>query len=282
MITISRRRFVKVAAASAAIAGIAINLTKPSLLFSRLPNALSNPTTLNSDPTTSDTLYDSSLYTSCHQCDQQCAEIAYLKNNVLVKLDGNPDDPECVGRLCPKGQGAIMDLYNPNRLKVPLVRSNPQKGLNVDPKWTQVSWNEAFDTIASKFKDIISQYGAQAIAGQSQLQLGDLQSFFKAIGSPNTFQCGATCYYSTMAPQMAVMGNSFNQQDLIQGTTKYVILFSNVVETIENPNARQVMEAQMGGAKIVVFDPRMSASAVKADLLGAYHSGNGSSLLFSP
>ncbi|HUK49565.1 MAG TPA: molybdopterin-dependent oxidoreductase [Terriglobales bacterium] len=243
-----------------------MSLTRPSLLFSRLPSAVSSPASLKRDQPASDNLYDSSLYTACHQCDQQCAEIAYLKNNVLVKLDGNPDDPQCAGKLCPKGQAAIMDLYNPNRLKVPLVRTNPQKGLNVDPKWTQVSWSDAFDTIASKFKDIISQYGAQAIAGQSQLQLGDLQSFFKAIGSPNTFQCGATCYYSCMAPQAAVMGNTFHQQDLIQGTTKYVILFSNVSETIENPNARQVVEAQAGGAKIVVFDPRMSASAAKADL----------------
>ncbi len=268
MVTMSRRRFIEIAAASAALAGVTIGLAKPSFLITSHPSAESKPTSLkNNDPaTTAIPLYDSILYTSCHECDQECAEVAYLRNNVLMKLDGNPNDPESDGRLCPKGQSAIMDLYNPTRLKVPVVRSNPSKGINVDPKWTQVSWDDAFTLIASKFQNIISQYGPQAIAGHSQLQLGNLQSFFSAIGSPNTFQCGSTCYYSWMATQLAVLGNDFSQQDLISGTTKYVILFSNVVETIENPNARQVMEAQAGGAKIVVFDPRMSASAAKADL----------------
>ena len=262
MYHISRRRFVEVAAAAATIAGVSVAFLKSPLLVKTVAQTTSSPTSLQSNSPTSSSIYDTSLYTACHACDQQCAEIAYVKNNVLVKLDGNPNDPQCDGRLCPKGQAAIADLYNPTRLKAPVIRTNSQKGFNVDPQWVQVSWAQAFDTIASKFKDVISQYGPQAIAGDDII---NILPFFKAIGSPNTYQCGGTCYYNPMASQLATMGNIFNQPDLIEGTTKYVILFSNVTEKIENPNARQVMQAQAGGAKIVVFDPRMSASAAKAD-----------------
>jgi thiosulfate reductase/polysulfide reductase chain A len=202
------------------------------------------------------------IYTACHQCDQQCAAIAYVEDGVLVKLDGNPVDQKSRGRLCPKGQAGILEVYNPYRIKKPIIRTNPKKGFDQDPGWKEVSWNEALDLVSAKLNSIIEQYGARAIAGDD---VGFVGRFFRAIGSPNTFRCGNTCYYSPISTQIAVMGTPFYNADLIGGVTKYVMTFSNTVETVENPFGLQVGEARGGGAKIVVFDPRLGDTAAMAN-----------------
>jgi anaerobic selenocysteine-containing dehydrogenase len=47
--------------------------------------------------------------------------------------------------MCGKGVSEIMNYYNPYRVKKPLVRTNPEKGLDVDLGWKEVSWEEALD-----------------------------------------------------------------------------------------------------------------------------------------
>jgi anaerobic selenocysteine-containing dehydrogenase len=64
---------------------------------------------------------------------------AHRVNGVVVKLEGNPDSPiGSRGGLCAKGLSSLQVLYDPNRLNVPLRRTNPEKGIAVDPKWKQV------------------------------------------------------------------------------------------------------------------------------------------------
>jgi len=49
-----------------------------------------------------------------------------------------------------------MYYHDPNRLKKPLRRTNPEKGIGVDPKWKEISWDEALDEIAVKMKKIVA------------------------------------------------------------------------------------------------------------------------------
>ena len=75
-------------------------------------------------------------------------------NGVAVSLEGNTEGPGFVeltknrGRTCPKPYGSIQKLYNQHRIKGPLKRTNPRKGIGIDPKWIEISWDEALDTIA--------------------------------------------------------------------------------------------------------------------------------------
>ncbi|MDR1079119.1 MAG: molybdopterin-dependent oxidoreductase, partial [Propionibacteriaceae bacterium] len=203
------------------------------------------------------------LFTTCGQCDQECAVVATVRRGVLTKLDGLPGDQKSAGRLCPKGQAGIMELYNPYRLKKPLVRTNPVKGFDVDPGWKEVSWEEATTVVASKLAEILASDGPRAIAGDDFNYIG---SFAKALGTPNTYRCGNTCFYGPYATQLAVTGGNFIHADLRPGVTKYVLALANTVGTVENPFGRQMAEAKAGGAKIVVLDPRLSEAAAKADL----------------
>ena len=249
---INRRQFIKGAAAVGALAGVTYYLGPK--LFGTITTASAGP-----PPTPGAT----ALYTSCHQCDQQCAIIATMHGDVLTKLDGNPLDVKSAGHLCPKGQGGIMEVYNPYRVKKPLVRTNPNKGFDQDPGWKEVEWDEAIATVASKIQEILASDGPRAIAADDYNTVGP---FMNALGSPNTYRCGNTCFYNLNGLQLSFMGADFQNAYLQQGITKYVLMLSDTVGTVENPFGRQVAEAKAGGAKIVVLDPRYSESAAKSDV----------------
>ena len=89
------------------------------------------------------------LHSTCSMCNAGCGILVHRVDGVAVDIKGDPDHPTSRGKLCAKGPCAIMSLYDPDRLKTPLKRTNPEKGLGVDPRWVPISWDEALD-IAEK------------------------------------------------------------------------------------------------------------------------------------
>lgn len=79
-----------------------------------------------------------------------CSFTATTKDGVVVNIEGDPDRKTNAGTLCPRGKGAIMNLYNPYRIKAPMKRTNPEKGMDVDPGWVEISWDEAISIAAEK------------------------------------------------------------------------------------------------------------------------------------
>ncbi|MFH1349921.1 MAG: molybdopterin-dependent oxidoreductase [Pseudomonadota bacterium] len=98
------------------------------------------------------------VHTNCCGCYGNCGVKAYVVDGVAVRLEGEPDsDMGPGGGLCGKGAAQLMSLYNPNRIKYPLRRTNPKKGMKEDPKWERISWDEALDTIAEKHKAVLEK-----------------------------------------------------------------------------------------------------------------------------
>src|SRR5512142_126192 len=79
----------------------------------------------------------------CKMCGNGCGILVHRVDGVVVKIEGNPDNPHNFGKLCAKGHSAIMALYDPNRLRVCLRRTNPRKGPGQDTGWREVSREEA-------------------------------------------------------------------------------------------------------------------------------------------
>ena len=91
---------------------------------------------------------DKWLRTICGRCYGQCGIRVHVVNGVAVEIAGDPDSTQgASGGLCSKGASGLQVLYDPNRLNVPLRRTNPEKGLYADPKWKEITWEEAFDEI---------------------------------------------------------------------------------------------------------------------------------------
>lgn len=135
------------------------------------------------------------MRTSCHGCIQMCPAIAYLKDGVVVRLEGDPEAPVSRGSLCIKGLNQLHTMYSPRRILHPLRRAG-ERGEN---KWEVISWDEAITEAATHIKDAIDQYGNYAffasVGGGGSYSFMEAMTLPMAFGSPTVFEPGcAQCY----------------------------------------------------------------------------------------
>jgi anaerobic selenocysteine-containing dehydrogenase/Fe-S-cluster-containing dehydrogenase component len=79
---------------------------------------------------------------TCRECPAGCGVLAKNREGRVIKLEGNPDHPINRGRLCMRGQAALQSLYNPDRLKQPLLKDGE--------KWHPISFEKATALIREK------------------------------------------------------------------------------------------------------------------------------------
>lgn len=89
--------------------------------------------------------------TTCWIGKQECGILARVIDGRIVKLEGHPDHPRNRGTLCPKGQAQIMSVYDPYRIKAPLLRTNAK---GVPGEWREISWDEALTLVGEKIKEV--------------------------------------------------------------------------------------------------------------------------------
>ena len=92
--------------------------------------------------------------TSCHGCIQMCPAIAWVKDGVVVKMEGDTDGPVSRGSLCIKGLNQLHTMYSPRRVLHPM--RHVERGTN---NWEIISWDEAVQEAAEHIVDAIDQYG---------------------------------------------------------------------------------------------------------------------------
>jgi len=59
---------------------------------------------------------------TCRECPAGCGILAKNREGRIVKVEGNPLHPINQGRLCMRGQAALQGIYNPDRIKTPLLK----------------------------------------------------------------------------------------------------------------------------------------------------------------
>ena len=201
-----------------------------------------------------------------HDCPDTCAMIYEVEDEKLISVKGNKDHPMTRGTLCVKVKDYEKRHYHPDRLLYPHKRVG-KKG---EKKFERISWEEAIDTIHSKWVKIIDEYGPQAILPFSYLGnqglvhgLNGGDSFFNKLGATvceRTF-CGegsCTAWLSTIGPTAGVDPESYIH-------SKYIIIWAcNSVSTNLHHWAI-VQDAKKKGAKVVVIDSYKSRTAKQAD-----------------
>ena len=145
------------------------------------------------DPRTGATVYRS----QCYICNSGCDAVAYVKEGRVIKVEGDPSSPVTKGVLCAKGLASKHMLYHPERLRYPMKRL----GERGEGKWQRISWDEALDTIAQRFKEIEAKYGKYSIAlatGTMRGWIGYFKRFANALHcqytGPGTAQCAIPRY----------------------------------------------------------------------------------------
>jgi molybdopterin-containing oxidoreductase family molybdopterin binding subunit len=203
-------------------------------------------------------------------CYNACTIRVRRRDGVVTKVEGIPEAGPNYGKVCAKGNASPMSLYNPNRILHPLRRTNPQKGIGVDPGWERIGWEEALDIICEKLKEIREEDPRQLCAASFD---GHSQSFFLAFmsgfGSPNS-SVGSASFYcgrGVHPVSYALTGSNDVHPDL--GRCNYMIQFGTSYGFVAQVNAmgiaQAMSDARARGMKMVVVDPMLSNPASQAD-----------------
>ncbi|MBI3013769.1 MAG: molybdopterin-dependent oxidoreductase, partial [Candidatus Tectomicrobia bacterium] len=209
-------------------------------------------------------------YSFCRMCMMpECSTIVRTQNGIVTHVRGDPKNPYNQGTLCPRGQGMIMNLYNPYRVKAPLKRTNPQKGLDVDPGWVEISWDEALDTIAKRLRKIKSEDPRKLVVNSGFGSFPDSDPigwtiFSEAFGTPNSIHTNGPLCAVHYAP-LSTHGTFTDRVDLER--CNYALLIGTSFGAnwaLAKGSGRQYVNALERGMKAVVVDPRCGPEASKA------------------
>lgn len=207
----------------------------------------------------------------CNICFNGCPIKYHLRGDKVVNIYGNDEDPVFQGRICPKSQMTLQMYNNPHRLTTPLKRV----GKRGSDKFREISWEQALSEIARKLADVRKQYGSEALAIQSGSRtgvlniIGAIPMFARLWGTPNV---AATEPYCDLGKGVAlgltqgtgVMANVYTEED-IGSAEAYIYIGDNQAET-RPVNFGMVNDWRLkNDARMIVVDPRLTATASKAD-----------------
>ncbi|MGE5590693.1 MAG: molybdopterin-dependent oxidoreductase [Bacillota bacterium] len=199
--------------------------------------------------------------TLCEMCVWRCGVDARVRDGVVVKLEGNPDHPANRGKLCPRGNAGLQVLYDPDRLKFPLMRVGDRgSGL-----FRRASWDEALDYTAGEMKRIKEKYGPEAMVFSSTHNLSQpyFENLLRAYGSPNYGTQRSLCFNSMTIANLFTFGQAQPGTDYAHA--KYAIFSGrNLAESISNNETQDFVDMVNRGAHVVLLDPRFTKSAAKA------------------
>ncbi|MGA7979440.1 MAG: molybdopterin-dependent oxidoreductase [Chromatiaceae bacterium] len=208
---------------------------------------------------------------TCVHCVNFCGIDVELKDGVIRAVYPDKDRaPYYNVGLCPKGVAAGFNTYNPYRVKTPLKRTNPKKGLDQDPGWVEISWDEAFDTIGKRLAKIKKEDPRKLIwqHGHGKYLIGDQfpKAFCKAFGTPNVVHRTTTCEAARHVADEVTWGYHGFLPDLEH--CNLLLNFGGNYYEAEQWSRwldHATVSAQERGMRIISVEPRLSHCASKAD-----------------
>ena len=250
---VTRRRFIQIGATAAGATALASGLT--TRWWGLDGNDVPDPGTDG----------DKVVATFCELCFWKCGVLAHVKDGRVTKLEGNPKHPLSRGKLCPRGTGGVGLLYDPDRLKQPLVRTKSRRGEDV---FEAVSWDVALDKVAEGMAAVREKYGPEAFALFSHGYGGSwFKHLFHAYGSNNI---AAPSYAQCRGPRevgyQLTYGSGVGSPETIdiENARCITLIGSHLGENMHNTQVQELAEAIDRGAELVVVDPRFSVAASKA------------------
>lgn len=208
---------------------------------------------------------------ACPVCFNSCPVQYHMAGDRLTTITGVASDPVTRGRLCPKGQFQIQTYYSPDRLTRPLKRV----GKRGEGRFQPIAWDQALDEVAERLQSVRDTYGARSLAiytgtrSSWMNKAGGAALFAELFGTPNQEGTAPLCAAAASQSYLVTQGfapgaNSYTETDLGYASF-YLVVGDNMAETrpvyfglINDCRLRN-------GARMVVVDPRQSATAAKAD-----------------
>lgn len=199
-------------------------------------------------------------------CYGTCVILSHVKDNRLVKVTGDPSHGFTKGSLCAKGYAYTQFVYNPHRLKYPMLQTPRGSG-----NWKRISWDDAYSIIAKKMIELEARYGSNLASGYNKYSgnLGLLhyatEGFFNSIG-PHTKPIGNPCAMTGLNALERSFGKNFSAIPENMAYSKMIVLWGANPAVTNVHQMKFIYEARGKGAILVVIDPVLTQTAKKADL----------------
>lgn len=252
--TVSRRGFLKGGLATAAVAIAAGGFGQAKPVFAHADEKVSE-------------IVEEVRKGHCAGCFYaKCTQKYHVKNGVLTYVEGDPDGLYNKGKCCVRAAATPMRVYNPYRIKTPMKRTNPEKGLNVDPGWVEITWDEAMDEIAERLIAIRNDNPAKLVylPGFPSWHfpiVGAGWPFATVFGTPNVKSAtGSLCSVHLAAAH--VHGEFVQTSEM--NYAKYVLCIGATVgpnHGVADAGTDFVIDKIESGTRMVVVDPRCGIEA---------------------
>jgi len=197
----------------------------------------------------------------CEVCFWKCGIQAWTNSEGrLVQITGHPAHPLSNGRLCPRGTAGMGNLYDPDRIRQPMLREGDS--------WRAASWEEALDFIAERMGAIKKRFGAESLALISHGHGASfLKHMMKAYGAPvGSAPSFAQCRGARETAFKLTYGEPVGSPEStdLENSSYLVMLGYHLGENMHNTQVQEFAKAIERGVELVVVDPRFSVAAGKA------------------
>lgn len=252
--TMNRRGFVKLAAATVAMAAASEGLiTQPALAETATPAA-------------SDV---KRIRSCCRACGKmECGVWVTVEDGKAVRVEGDNSAPQSRGNCCTKSQSSMQAAYHPDRLRYPMKRTNPK---GEDPGWVRISWDEAWEIFGQKVKEIQEKYGKEAMMcmnGTSRAWGNTGTSIKPMLGTPNVVSAGQVCKVPRLMGNMCTdFFGSYWLANTDELDNRVYVQWGTAAEYSNyDDSCRTITENRKNAKKYVLVDPRMTPMGKDADV----------------
>jgi molybdopterin guanine dinucleotide-containing S/N-oxide reductase-like protein len=220
------------------------------------------------------------VHAACpHDCPDACGVLITVEDGQATKIQGDPEHPVTRGFLCAKVAKYLDRVYSPDRVLYPMRRiaakghsdaASAGKSPAPTQAWQRITWDEALDEIATRFRTIITEFGSEAILPYSYGgTLGALNGasmdrrFFGRLGASQLER--AICSAAGEAGLISVLGAKLGTEPEQFVHSRYIIAWASNIHGNNVHLWPFIEEARRKGAKLVVIDPYRTRTAACAD-----------------
>lgn len=200
-----------------------------------------------------------------HGCTLDCADCCkfnvYVKNDDIIKIEGDKEHPYTKGFICKKGLAHLKRLNHSKRIYKPLIKIND--------KWKEIEFDEAINIMVKKLSYYKSKFGSKSILYYEQYGNGTVlksigEKFFNFYGGVSLSK-GGPCWSAGIAAQKLDFGDSRSHslEDMLNSKNIFVWGKNPANTTIHT--MQMIKMAKEKGIKIIVIDPIETATAKLAD-----------------
>ena len=200
-----------------------------------------------------------------HGCTLDCADCCkfnvYVKNDDIIKIEGDKEHPYTKGFICKKGLAHLKRLNHSKRIYKPLIKSND--------KWKEIEFDEAINIMVKKLSYYKSKFGSKSVLYYEQYGNGTVlksigEKFFNFYGGVSLSK-GGPCWSAGIAAQKLDFGDSRSHslEDMLNSKNIFVWGKNPANTTIHT--MQMIKRAKKKGSKIIVIDPIETATAKLAD-----------------